>query len=130
MFYHNHCTCSVVFYFEYRVLSGFFLDKMDRFFIHISKKWVKALYYLALTHFLATILSTMPEKISKRKATPDSVLFFAFANFYGQFVNLPLRGFGHDKLTLKSSRKRSGTEDGELKTKCRVLRFLLLHFSN
>ena len=33
---------------------------MDRFFIHISKKWVKALYYLALTHFLATILSTMP----------------------------------------------------------------------
>ena len=60
MFYHNHCTCSVVFYFEYRVLSGCFLDKMDRFFIHISKKWVKALYYLALTHFLATILSTMP----------------------------------------------------------------------
>ena len=62
MFYHNHCTCSVVFYFEYRVLSGCFLDKMDRFFIHISKKWVKALYYLALTHFLATILSTMPKQ--------------------------------------------------------------------
>ena len=122
MFYHNHCTCSVVFYFEYRVLSGCFLDKMDRFFIHISKKWVNALYYLALTHFLATILSTMPEKISKRKATPVSVLFFAFANFYGQFVNLPLRGFGHDKLTLKSSRKRSGTEDGGIKTKRRVFR--------
>ena len=57
------------------------------------------------------------------------MLFFAFANFYGQFVNLPLRGFEHDKLTLKSSRKRSGTEDGELKTKCRILWFLLPHFN-
>ena len=57
----------------------------------------------------------------QKKHAPVSVLFFAFANFYGQFVNLPLRGFGHDKLPLKSSRKRSGTEDGELKTKCKIL---------
>ncbi|WP_147290496.1 hypothetical protein [Actinobacillus ureae] len=29
-------------------------------FIHILKKWVKALEYKALTHFLPTFLSTMP----------------------------------------------------------------------
>ena len=69
-------------------------------------------------------------KEGKRNTPPVSVLFFTFANFYGQFVNLPLRGFEHDKLTLKSSRKRSGTEDWELKTKRRVLRFLLPHFSH
>jgi hypothetical protein len=62
------------------------------------------------------------QKKKAKKNTPVSVLFFAFANFYGQFVNLPLRGFGHDKLTLKSSRKRSGTEDGGIKTKRRVFR--------
>jgi hydroxymethylpyrimidine pyrophosphatase-like HAD family hydrolase len=72
---------------------------------------------------MATLLFLLVQKKKAKKHTPVSVLFFAFANFYGQFVNLPLRGFGHDKLTLKSSRKRSGTEDGELKTKCRVLRF-------
>jgi hypothetical protein len=46
---------------------------MDRFFIHISKKWVNALYYLALTHFLATILSTMPSKIKVRFNTALSL---------------------------------------------------------
>ncbi|KAE9528443.1 hypothetical protein A1D24_09490 [Testudinibacter aquarius] len=28
-------------------------------------------------------------KVSQRKATPVVVRLFAFANFYGQFVNLP-----------------------------------------
>jgi hypothetical protein len=38
----------------------------------------------------------------QKKHAPSFSAFFTFANFYGQFVNLPLRGFEHDKLTLKS----------------------------
>ncbi|HJF74508.1 MAG TPA: hypothetical protein K8W15_10070, partial [Gallibacterium anatis] len=38
-----------------------------QFFIHISKRGLKALYYKALSHFLATILSTMPTNKNLRK---------------------------------------------------------------
>ncbi len=71
------------------------------------------------------LLFLLVQKKKAKKDTPVSVLFFAFANFYGQFVNLPLRGFGHDKLTLKSSRKRSGTEDGEIKNKTQSVMILI-----
>ena len=70
---------------------------------------------------MATFFFCLSKKRRQKKDTPVSVLIFAFANFYGQFVNLPIRGFEHDKLTLKSSRKRSGTEDGGIKTKLNVL---------
>ena len=75
---------------------------------------------------MATVLFFARAKQSRQKKhAPVSVLIFAFANFYGQFVNLPLRGFGHDKLTLKSSRKRSGTEDGEIKNKTQSVMILI-----
>ena len=75
---------------------------------------------------MATFFSLLVQsKEGKRNTPPVSVLFFTFANFYGQFVNLPLRGFGHDKLTLKSSRKRSGTEDGEIKNKTQSVMILI-----
>ncbi|HJF74964.1 MAG TPA: hypothetical protein K8W15_12420, partial [Gallibacterium anatis] len=51
-------------------LPCFFISALwqnGQFFIHISKRGLKALYYKALSHFLATILSTMPEKIYKQK---------------------------------------------------------------
>ncbi|WP_209434820.1 hypothetical protein, partial [Gallibacterium genomosp. 2] len=38
-----------------------------QFFTHISKRGLKALYYKALSHFLATILSTMPTNFNKLK---------------------------------------------------------------
>jgi len=44
-------------------LPCFFISALwqnGQFFIHISKRGLKALYYKALSHFLATILSTMP----------------------------------------------------------------------
>ncbi|MEH8045108.1 hypothetical protein, partial [Gallibacterium anatis] len=39
------------------------LWQKGQFFIHISKRGLKALYYKALSLFLSTILSYMPTKI-------------------------------------------------------------------
>ncbi|MWQ38622.1 hypothetical protein F9854_02820 [Glaesserella parasuis] len=36
------------------------LRQKGQFFVHISKSGLKALYYKALSHFLPTLLSTMP----------------------------------------------------------------------
>ena len=48
----NYLICHVSLFLHF--------GKMGSFFIHISKRGLKALYYKALSHFLATILSTMP----------------------------------------------------------------------
>ncbi|WP_147290495.1 hypothetical protein [Actinobacillus ureae] len=42
-------------------------------FIYILKKWVKALEYKALTHFLPTFLSTMPKE--KAWVSPSLFIF-------------------------------------------------------
>ncbi|WP_214644910.1 hypothetical protein, partial [Glaesserella parasuis] len=40
----------------------FRLWQNGQFFVHVSKRGLKALYYEALSHFLATILSITPTK--------------------------------------------------------------------
>ncbi|EFX91554.1 hypothetical protein HMPREF0027_1384, partial [Actinobacillus ureae ATCC 25976] len=47
-------------------------------FIHILKKWVKALEYKALTHFLPTFLSTMPIKQSNFLGSDHNYRAFLF----------------------------------------------------
>ncbi|RDF08162.1 hypothetical protein, partial [Haemophilus sputorum] len=48
-----------------------------QFFVHISKIGLKALYYKALSHFLATILSTMPkDRLSKNTSGLFHAIFY------------------------------------------------------
>ena len=47
-----------------------------QFFVHISKIGLKALYYKALSHFLATILSTMPYNIGNSHLN-NSLIFWS-----------------------------------------------------
>ena len=45
-----------------------FLRQKGQFFVHISKSGLKALYYKALSHFLPTLLSTMPYQLKEEEA--------------------------------------------------------------
>ena len=70
MFYGIDYKNNVEHYFAYHVSLLLHFGKMDSFFVHISKIGLKALYYKALSHFLATILSTMPDLQNPDKKQP------------------------------------------------------------
>ena len=63
---------------------------MDSFFVHISKIGLKALYYKALSHFLATILSTMPITLSDKaeKEMSEAIKVMAVSAFTEKSQNL------------------------------------------
>ncbi|MDO9731525.1 hypothetical protein Q7530_06220 [Glaesserella parasuis] len=60
MFYDTYNKNIVEYYLMYHVSLFSDFSKMGCFFIHISKRGLKALYYKTLSHFLATNLSITP----------------------------------------------------------------------
>ncbi|MWQ74871.1 hypothetical protein F9841_07430, partial [Glaesserella parasuis] len=55
-----HYKSKVEYYFVYHVSLFSDFGKMGSFCLYFKKKWLKALYYKALSHFLATNLSITP----------------------------------------------------------------------
>ncbi|MCT8793106.1 hypothetical protein KZ389_10070, partial [Glaesserella parasuis] len=53
---------NVEYYFVYHVSLFSDFGKMGSFFVHVSKRGLKALYYKTLRHFLAIVLSITTTK--------------------------------------------------------------------